>query len=112
MAGQDGFKGLVEGSKFVAIIVGLIGAAYLLAILLTLVVGVITEISTDGSIPSTNASQVAIGALEAAFNTVLVVALSPFTTIAALVILVVILVIFFRKGRVSIGGGGGKGGIN
>lgn len=114
MAGQEGFKGLVEGSKFVAIIVGLIGAAYLLAIFLTLVIGVVVEIATDGSIPATNASQVAIVTLESGFNTVITVALSPFTTIAALVILVVILVIFFRKGKITIGGMGGKekGGIN
>ncbi len=109
---EGGFSGLVEGAKFVAIIVGFIGAAYLLAILLTLVVGVITKIGTDGSIPATNASSTAIAGLEGSFNTVITTALSPFTTIAALVILVVILVIFFRKGKVTVMGGGSKGGIN
>lgn len=99
-------KSLVEGAKTVAIILAAFIGGYALAVLGSLVIGVLVNVATSGSIEVSSAMNTSIIADETSFIAVKSVVLSPYTTIAALVIVVVLWMIFFRgKDGSSIGGG-------
>jgi len=99
-------RSLVEGAKSVAIILAAFIGGYALAILGSLVIGVLVGVATSGDITVSSAMNTSIIADETSFISVKAVVLSPYTTIAALVIVVILWMIFFQnRGKDGLGGG-------
>ena len=98
---------LIEGAKTVAKILAAFIGGYALAILGSLVIGVLVNVATSGDIDVSAAMNTSITADETAFISVKAVVLNPYTTIAALVIVVILWMIFFRGGKAGESGIGG-----
>ena len=99
-------RSLIEGAKTVAIILAAFIGGYALAILGSLVIGVLVGVATSGDITVSSAMNTSIIADETSFISVKAVVLSPYTTIAALVIVVVLWMIFFSgRDKNSLGAG-------
>ena len=103
----DNFSGLSKGAKIVLVILGLALGAYALGILGLIVMGVLANTVTNGSISVSNETTTAVTTQLTAFNSLVTTLLNPFTTIGALVIVAVLIAIFF-KGKMP----GSTSGVN
>jgi mannose/fructose/N-acetylgalactosamine-specific phosphotransferase system component IID len=103
----DSFNGLSKGAKIVVVILGLALGAYALGILGLIVMGVLANTVTGGSISVPASTSTAVTTQLTAFNSLVTTLLNPFTTIGALVIVAVLIAIFF-KGRMP----GSTSGVN
>jgi len=99
-------QNLIDGALAVAKILGAFIGGYALAILGSLVIGVLVNVATSGDIAVSTAMNTSIAADETSFISVKAVVLNPYTTIAALVIVVILWMIFFQKKDGSTIGGG------
>jgi len=109
------FKSLLEGAKVVGLIILAVIAAYAIAILGGIVIGVLVQVATgsfngttgSGDINLSNAMMTALQGYEGTYITTVTTSLTPLVTIAALVIVAVLILIFFGK----MGFGFGKKGV-
>ncbi len=105
----DTFKGLPAGAKIVVVILGLALGAYALAILSLIILGVMANVVTSGSVPVPASTNTTVVTTLTQFESLVAVILNPYTTIAALVIVAVLLAIFFRG---KLPGSGSGSGVN
>ncbi len=110
------FKSLIGGAKVVGLILLAIVGGFSIAILGTIVVGVMsgtavgdfTNSSIEGNITMGTTARQTIINLETSYGTIVQTAVNPYTTIAALVIVVVLVLIFFGKGGFKMGKSNGN----
>lgn len=91
-------KNIIGAFKMLAIIVGLVGALFVTSFIIVLVVGVLFNVVSAGSLNVTNASETQLGAVEAGFHTVMGTIITSAGFAGSLIVVAIVLLVFAGLG--------------
>lgn len=100
------FESLVKGAKVVGLLLSAFIGIYALAFIGGLVIGVLANVATGGTIEVSTAMNTSLTGLETGYIAAQAAVFNPITTIAALVVVVVLGIMFFKNGQIAGGSGG------